>query len=316
MDTKRFHNPAYKRQIKAVRQHRRKVNKKPEEKWRKALFVVGLGGWKRQVLLVLILAAFVYLSYFAPFLVLKRLEVQGADPVLATELESLFHEQVNRNKWFVFPQDNIVFFSSRDFTKTVLSQNYRVSEVKSVNKRIIKGPVIEVVVAQRLPKYTLVTKGVEYTLHEDGFIGYEITKAGGGDVQIAGSERSVADMQVTAPMFPRVVNLADEDLVSGQRFLSEQKQAFLNMIQNNFEGNIGMRPERYEVPGSSSNDLVVYTGEGQKFIFDSTTDPDVYLKRLRSVWGNIGSKSNVRYVDMRFDPNVYVCMRGESCAQE
>jgi cell division septal protein FtsQ len=310
VDTRRFHHPEYKKQISAVRHHKRRVVQKPEGKFGWLIHKLGLDSWKRRLFLLLLFGIFVYLTYFAAFMNLGPVEIKGAESVLAEEITQAYERQKQERLFYILPQKNILYFSSSQFKHKLISENLKVGKVERVNKRIVKGPSLEVRVWQRNPKYTLINQARHFVLNEDGVVGTEIIVLTEPEIS---AQQSSAEELIT----PQVINLADEEIQPGQTFLDQQKQSFLNKLDLEIAAILGSKPVRYEIPGKGSDQISVFVERGIRLDFNSTSDPAVYLERLRSLWQNLPPEQQaiLDYVDLRFDPNAYLCYRTEKCAR-
>ncbi len=295
MDTRRFHHPEYKKQINAIRHHKRRVVYKPETPWRQLLFFFGFGTWKRQLLAFLVLVGFIYLSFFAPFMLLSRIEVAGATDPLKEAITNAYNGRVNSRRLFVFPQSNLMFFDTGDFRKQLAREQFDIAKVKKANKSLIKGAHVSVQIEQRQPAYALTHFGAKYVIYRDGFVGSEIADSQG---------------------LIELVDMADEEIISGTYFLTDEKQQFINAINDNLKTAIGLEVSKYELPGRGSSELIVYTKTGSKILLDTEVSADIHLERLRLLWGQISPdrQRQLVYIDLRFDPNAYVCFRFDPCA--
>jgi hypothetical protein len=296
VDTRRFHHPEYKKQINAIRHHKRRVAYKPETTWRQLLFFLGFNSWKRQLFAFLVLAGFIYLSFFAPFMNLTRVEVAGATDPLKDAIVRAYSERVNSRRLLVFPQSNLMFFNTGEFTEKIIQDHYDVAGVKKANKSLLKGAHLSIEVDQREPVYALTHNDKKYVVYRDGFVGGEIADNMG---------------------LLELVDLADEEIKSGEHFLSDEKQQFINAINDNLKKTIGLEVLKYEMPGKGSDELIVYTKTDSKILLDTAVKPEVHLERLRLLWGQISPdrQRQLVYIDLRFDPNAYVCFRFDPCAK-
>ena len=296
MDTRRFHHPEYKKQINAIRHHKRRVVYKPETPWRQLLFFIGFGTWKRQLFAFLVLIGFVYLSFFAPFMTLTRIEVSGATEPLKESIVGAYNERVKSRRLFVFPQSNLMFFNTGDFKEQIVKDHYDVAKIKKFNKSLLKGAHVFIEVDQREPLYALSHAGKKFVVYRDGFVGNEIPDNLG---------------------LMELVDVADEEVKPGTHFLTDEKQGFINTINDNLKKTIGLEVLKYEMPGRGSTELIVYTKSDSKILLDTAVNAEVHLERLRLLWGQISRdrQRQLVYIDLRFDPNAYVCFSFDPCAK-
>lgn len=295
MDTKRFNNPEYKKQIKAVRTYRREVKTTPETRIGKFFYILGLGSVLSKILVILVLALLVYLTYFAQFLWIKDYDLRGLDDsARQTVLSDL--QDYERGYKYLLPQKNIIFFNVRTFSAYLLTHNQQIAKVNSVQKKLWHTLILDL--DQRVPAFTLQIGTKSYILNSDGSIGQE------------------ADPLESA-QYPIILDTASEQVVFGEHFFTEQQNSFLRYIQENFEKEIGVQIKSYSLPGKASDQLTVFSEKGFKVLFANNTDPNLYLERLKSLWLQFtpDQQNRLVYLDLRFEKNAYGCFRDEVCAQ-
>jgi len=293
VDTKRFHDPGYKRQVRARRSYSRPVRKLPETTAEKFFYAVGLGTWFRKILAGFILLLILYLIYFAPFLQIKELTVLGADQFAAAGIQQRFNDFSKRFR-FGFPERNIIFFQTGVFGKKILASDPDVSSVISVKRKTLRQ--IEITVDQRLPAFNLQVQNNFYILNSDGTIG--------SPTQTANSNLGT------------IIDTADQSVTPGQRLFSADKAGFLQYINANFSAQTQGQIDHYAVPGIASSDLILFTKSGAKIYFDSTMDPKTDLQRFFTIWSglNPAQRAKIGYVDLRFDPKAFLCFQTDPCA--
>lgn len=294
MDTKRFHSPQYKRQIHANRTHKRVSSPRPETKLQRVLYSVGLGSRKSKVWTLLVLALLAYLTYFAKFLFLESPVVSGADQTQSVEIAKHL-AAYTQTYMYALPQKNILFFNESSFTKYLLERDLQISSIVDIKRRPFNKLHIEVV--QRVPVYAFLNKGIHYILNSDGNISY------------MASEQE-------AQAYPLIVNTANEDVVEGEKILSEEKKSFLSYMNANFEKEMSTAIEKFEMPGKASEQVTIVSKKGYMAYFDSQKDPETYLERLFAVWVALTTEQQSRlyYVDLRFEKGAYGCYRNDPCA--
>lgn len=293
MDTKRFNNPEYKNQIRAVRNYKRQVPVKPENRWDLVLFYIGLTSWKRRIFAAIILAAAVYLAYFANFLMFRDPEVLGADSGVTEQVKQNFADYKHTFKG-ILPQKNILFFSKSGFAEYLTANNYQVASVKQIKESFWHS--IQITVEQRVPLYALQNGDNYFILNSDQVVGIQIP----------------ADQ---AAQYIPFKDTADEQVHPGEKFLDEQRRTFLEYIKNNIGPQLSLDIAGYEVPGRAADQLVVNLKRGFKAMFTDTGDAAAQLDRMYKVWVQFtpDQQNRLAYIDLRFDKNVYVCFKNDVC---
>ena len=297
MDTNRFHNPKYKKQINAVRGYRRQPRRVPETKFLKFLETIQLGTLARQIAVVLLIGVFVYLIYFAPFLSALEVRVTGANESVANHIQVQYQEYLHGKRWNLFPNKNIIFFSPREFSEHIVKTNFEVARVNSIQKHVDRTVSVEVL--QRVPAYIWETRGKAYILNTDGNIGSE-----------AASEDLVK--------YVRIIDTTNIEIQAGQRVYELNRIQFLDYLKDNMGTKFAAPLERFEVHYDNSSRLTAFTKNGVKIYFDLNTNPEEYLEKLFTLWTNLTPDQQKRlyYIDMRFASNVYVCLQNDPCTQE
>lgn len=295
MDTRRFHRPEYKRQIREVRHYRRNVRQHSENKIDSLLSKIGLEKILYRVLAIVVLCGALYLIYFAKFLRITNIQVAGADQAQVSEINADLNAY-GKTFNFIFPQNNILFFSSGKFKAYLLSKDVSVYSVQSIKRRLWHSVQIEV--KQKVPAYVLQSNGNYYILNSDGSVG----------VQLQSSDNQINK-------YPRIMDTSAESVNPGQKFFTDAQFSFLGFLNDNISKYLQSPVDHYEISGASSNELIVYIKAGLRVYFDDTTDPNAYMQRLMSLWGNLSpeQQKKLAYFDLRFDPNAYGCFKGDPC---
>jgi cell division septal protein FtsQ len=300
MDTKRFNNPEYKKQIKAVRNYRRPVQTTPESNFEKVLFSTGLGSLRNRIFAGLALVVIIYLIYFAQFLRIKNVVVDGTDQQTKQEVLQNFQDFTKTYRWYLFPEKNILFFSKANFKNYLLNTNYKVSSVEQISTRLWNHLYLSI--KPRTPAYTLQVGTNSYILNTDSTIGAQITPA---DL--------IGDQQLIL-----VKDTAEESVNPGEKFLEPSKNSFLQSVSADIETKLMLPIESYEVPGKASDQVIIHLKKGFKVYFTSTTDPKEYFKRFYTLWLQLSpdQQNKLAYFDLRFDKSAYGCYKIDPCAKQ
>lgn len=336
MDTKRFHNPQYKSQIRAARNYKRQARVRPEGRFQAVLYHLGLGSRKNRVIAVLILAALIYLIYFAGFLKVKGIDITGADSNVSAQIQNEFNSFIRGRTGLIFPEKNILFFSKSKFSKYLLSNNYGVASVSGIQKHLFGS--ISLQVSQRFPLYVLeiASQQPQTTQQKPA----PAAPASSSQQQAGTSSKpasrqqqpsalpmnyyilnsdSTIGSQITVDQIGQLIPLVDtaqDQIKPGDKFLNSAESDFLNYINSNANPKLSLDAVSYQVPGRASDQLIVYFKQGFKVLFNSSTDPKEYLGRLQKIWLQLSQQqqSTLVYIDLRFKNNAYACYKGSPCA--
>lgn len=306
MDTRRFNRPEYKKQIHAVRAYKRRSQPLPETKVAKTMRAIGLGTVFRLVLAGLGLALLIYLIYFAPILRLNNVEVSGTSDEIGANVKNQFAEYIKGYN-FIFPRKNFFFFSASQFSNYLLQNNLQVLSVKDLQYKFPHGIVLQL--NPRIPTYVFQSANNSYVLNSDGKISSQLS-------QNSGSANSSPTSSAN-PNLPLIVDNSSENISLGQQIFDQRSLDFIAYAQQNLNMLLSQPVDHYEIATVASKQLTIYAKNGVKFIFDSSTDPKVYFGRLLALWNQFSpdQQKKLAYIDLRFDPNVYTCNRGDKCSQ-
>jgi cell division septal protein FtsQ len=285
--TKRFHTPAYKQRVNAARRYKRRQTSVPSEE------SVSLRKWLRWIPVGVVVLAVLYCIYFAPFLRVTTLTVQGADGTLQAQAQQTFQTFLSSYHRGL-PEKDILFFSKESFSKQ-LSANGLVAHVQSVQKKYWHE--IAVTVVQRVPAYVLQTPSATYVIANDGAVS--------------------ASLALTDPVpqgLPIISDTAADTFQTGTPAFSPQEIAFLSAIAQGLPQSIHTNVQSYAIDAKDSTFVTITSAAGYKILFDSSDDPSADLGHLHTVLAQQGINPHIAYVDLRFNPRVYVCAVGQACA--
>jgi hypothetical protein len=300
MDLKRFNNPKYKKQISAVRGYKRQARSLPEGRFQKFLHLIKMGNWVTQLAIVFVLAALIYLVYFAPFLRVLNVRITGANDSVAPKIQSQFDEYIKQSRWKVFPQRNIVLFSSGNFADYILKNNVEVAEIRSVKKDIDGSVAVNVL--QRVPALIYQSSGRDYVLNTDGNLGTEI----------GGIEKVCAPGSVSC----FISDLSSKDLSPGQVIFSPDRVDSITYIRDNFQPKFNVAIDHFEMSSSDSESVTILTKNNFSIYLNVSKSSEENLQKLFTLWNNLSpdQQKKLYYIDMRFSPNAYVCLKGDQCS--
>lgn len=296
MDTKRFHNPEYKRQIHANRIHRRTAAPRPEGRAVKILHRVGLKSPVRQVFACLVLLFLIYLSYFAKFLWIDNLEVKGATVDEATHINQIFDQYRSKNLYFILPQKNLLFFNAEYFSQYLADRDYQISSIVNLKKHLLNKAEIEI--NQRVPAYVLQSSNGTFILNSDGVVSDQIQDA-------------------STALYPKILLTGGETVSSGEEILTPQKNTFISVLNSDFKDKTGLDIDRFEMADKGSEQVNLFTKNNFAIYFNFSEDPRDYLNKFWTIYSNLNTdqQNKLFYADLRFNQNAYLCYRGDTCAQ-
>lgn len=285
--TKRFHTPAYKKRVNAARRYkRRQTTVSTEESIARRKWLKGLP-WALGAI------AIIYLIYFAPSLRIRIININGADGTLQSQIQSTstnFLKHYNH----LLPEKNILFFSVSNFSKTI-SANSLVAKVQSVKKHY--WHTIEIVIIQRVPAYVLKTPINAYVIANDGVVNGILAPT---DALPAG--------------LPIITDDTADTFQNAGQAISLNKINFIAAVQNNLQNMVQVAVQSYGVSSKDSNYLAVHTSSGYQILFNIESNAQDDLKHLQKILVQQPPNTHIAYIDLRFDPKVFVCTVGQPCA--
>ena len=293
--TKRFYTPDYKRRVNDARRYKRerpKVAENPERRATVRRWLIGLG-------ISILVAGIAYLVYFARFLRVNNLYLSGANSELAPQIQSQFN-QFTESYRHLLPQKNILFFSSSAFAAE-LRKDGLVEPTIAIKKQYWHG--IKVSVVQRTPMFLMNDGPTRILLSSDGFV---TTILQPNDIVPQGLATITDDSSDDANNVPAPATPG----------LNQQQIKFIVFMQNNLPADTQIQPVSYEISSRASEYLDVHTSGGFTLMFDTSMDVKTAIQRLETVLQQPAqqNRAKIAYIDLRFDPKVYVCASGQSCA--
>jgi cell division septal protein FtsQ len=286
----RFKTPAYRQRINTARSYRRPKLSDPDRAKK-------IKTWFISIVSALIFLILIYLVYFASFIKINSLQIDGASTELQTRIQNNFTNYIG-NYRHGLPQRNFFVFSASQFSSIVASDP-EVSSVKFVRRHPWQH--IEISLKQRIPAYILQKWPDSYLLADDGassvFLG----------------QNTVQNLNL-----PIIVDQNINDSFKlGTDALPIKEINFIAYIQANLQNYIPMTVGNYSINSANSEYLTVNTNKGLMIMFDYSSDPKEYLNRLQIIWQQFPpqTQNQLAYIDLRFDPNTYTCVKTQPCAQ-
>jgi cell division septal protein FtsQ len=293
--TKRFYTPDYKRRVNNARRYKRERPKVAENPERTA----AIRRWIIGAAILILVAGIAYLIYFAKFLRVNNLYLSGANSELAPQIQNQFN-QFTKSYRHLLPQKNILLFSSSAFA-TELRKDGLVEPAIAIKKQF--WHVIKVSVTQRVPMFIMSDGQSRLLLSGDGFV---TTILQPNDTVPSGLAAITDDSSGDAYSLPAAATPG----------LNQQQIKFIVFMQSNLPAVTQIQPVSYEISSRASEYLDVHTVGGFTLMYDVGMDPKTAMERLQTVLQQPAqqNRAKIAYIDLRFDPKVYVCVLGQPCA--
>ncbi len=329
----RFQQDTFTKQVADARGYKRKARTVPETSLQKFLFSIGLDSWPRRLWVGGLLLVLVYLTYVPNFFSLKNIEVDG---VAASDIPAV-QETVRAfaKTMRVFPQRNLLFLNTKALGAYLEEHSGKVLTVVEIKKDYLNT--LRIKVEPQLETFTLLTNREGYIIDNSGSVVRVLQKNEQGQVEIKGV---------------LVVVASDSQLNVGKQFVDNQLTQVIRAIRKIFPDTVRYGIDRIEIRAIGQQKppqdveeeapppvpLVVidedhplkpleliliakqtnapnpYTFE---ILLDTDTDMQERMEKVSLLLQQFPEerRSQIKYIDMRFENKGFVCFKGSVCAE-
>lgn len=324
----RFQKIDFNKKVALASKYKRKINQKPENRFGRFLFKIGLKTKFSKAIALLGLILLVYIIYIPNFLFVKNIKIVDAE----ANTEQSINDSVNKyfNSRVLLAQKNLLLLNKNSLKNYILKDNSSILDVVSIKKHLWNS--LEIKVKSRKETFLLSTKNKQYVLYNDGIVSREIMQNAS---QFQGTRVNVETTNI---------------LNNGDKFLTPESLNTVNWIIEHFFEKTGKALDYFEFPVIStkvnnSNDQNIQSEEGvlykEEINFgqivvnlkrdpkstDSSRDYKILLNTADQDLGKLIDTLNsvinqltpdkfgmLFYADMRFKDKAYVCLKGTPCA--
>lgn len=260
---------------------------------------------KRTKFLVFILFIVVIFSlYFlnsVDQLQIKIIIVEGNERISQQEIRDIILDQLEKRRWLIFDQGNILFFSQRQVRRE-LNQSYLFEEL-TIKKKYFDTIVIKV--KEQIASAVWVTAGEQYYLDSNGSA---IRKIESGDLVVQTGEGGVEVIrpEASASRYPVVWDQSNDSVGIGQPIITIDQLNFVVALNNQLTQAADFDISHYNVANAKARDIILVTKEGWEAYFtfnDSAKDQVDFLFSV--LQQKIKNRQDLEYVDLRFGEKVF-----------
>lgn len=271
---KKFENPFFDKKKKPLKKRKIKITSNLKTK---IYILLGF------LLIAFILWVFFYSSIFS----IQKITVEGTIRIEPDEIANIAKEQLKEKKLFLFTQDNIFFFNTKEL-KNKLMDKYNFKEIKIFAK---KPGTINIKVLEKSYAYVWKEDDKYYYVDIDGYIIKEI---------------NIPD--IPKNRYPLIENIGMNKIYENQVVIDKNKINFISEIFSYLqEGNsYGIEIEIFQI-GDDDKKIILKIVGGPEIYFNSTETADEQFTKLiiikdEKLKSDFFSKT---YIDLRYGDKVY-----------
>ena len=279
-----------------------------QKKFRNPFFSKKTKVGKRQprlkIYIFLLILIFLFGLYFVntnSYFKIINVEIKGNQTIDSKDVIALVSQQLTKNRFFIFNQDSIFFFSKRQ-AKKVLNENYSLENVK-VNKDFFNAIVIEIKEIE--PALVWIFGGKQFYLNKEGGV---IKEVGLSDLNVQPGEEGTEIIRVGSSIYdyPTVYDLSDKEPIPGQLVASEEFINFITELDSALRDNADFEVSYYTIPTLYAEEATMFTNEGWQVHFKTTDSVIAQVNRLFLILQRkVENRSNLQYIDLRFGDKIF-----------
>ncbi|OIP22253.1 hypothetical protein COX95_02320 [bacterium CG_4_10_14_0_2_um_filter_33_32] len=225
------------------------------------------------IFLIIIIISFLIIYLFkSDYLKIKNIKISG-DGEFQQKVDTYIKEELQRNKLFIFNNDNIILFNSREAENNIQK---RIKEIKSISitKKIPNA--IEVIFRCKKASIVWETKDKKYLIDGEGFVIKEIDN--NNDLITIKDESNLP--------------IGNDDRVVYPNFVS-----FVENLTNRLKG-LSINIDYISIKETTFI-LNIHTKESISLILDTTKSLDDQINKLSETLKQLESKkNNIEYIDL------------------
>lgn len=242
----------------------------------------------------------IYLLFFSPFLMINKIEIQGAEKIDAGEAESFVKEKISGKFLGFIPKDNLALFFNGGMEKKLQDKFKRLetAEVKKIFPEKIRISMTE-------KKFRLI--------FSDGKSAYLIDDLGRAwpreDFELKGDEEELVVF----------TDKSGKEVADKNQALEAELVEYVLEVKEKIENEAGIETgSNFSSPRLISGDLEVETASGWKIHFNREIPLDKSIETLKLVLNEKIKEEakNLEYVDLRIKNKVYYKLKNTDSNQE
>lgn len=260
---------------------------------RRPVFLFGLG-------IFLVLIFLLFLSR-ADFLKIKKVKVQTLSQEINRGVEELVYSQLEKTKWLIFGQDNILLFSKADLKKSITT-NYFFKDIK-IKKHLFHE--IEVIIDHQASGIIWSVNSEQYYLNLDGIA---IKKLSADDLNTQKFEdgTELIRAQSATGDYPLIYDKTNNNIELGKPATSDQMVKFVVLLTQALKVESDFIILHYYTDKPFFPEITMVTKEGWEAKFKVDDNPFKQVKLLNSIlMQKVKDRDGLEYVDLRFGEKIF-----------
>ncbi|MFA7662592.1 MAG: hypothetical protein WCX88_01625 [Patescibacteria group bacterium] len=253
-----------------------------------------------------------------------EIERENAEHSLVTndQMQSIFENQLDQKKWFIFSQRNIFLFDSEKFKENII-QNINL-DVSQVHKKI--NFKIQLVTTEKKPVAVFVFQNAYYYIDRYGKLIRPLLAEEEPDSDLVKVFFSVIEPVVVEPDLVESKALNGEvseavavtesqpqeikpEINSLDFLLSKMDESRINFVLNVKQKLITILPnikiDAFEFLDPQVSDVRVHTNQGYVIYFDQQIELERQISNLKIVLDQKLKNKNIKYIDLRYKDRIY-----------
>ena len=244
---------------------------------------------RRKVLLYLglvIIIYLVYLLFYSDSFKIKYLNISGNTEISTAEIEELIWNSLERNSWFLFPQDNYFFLSKKRLQKDFQELN----SLDEIEIEKVSPQVIDIKVTDRAGQFIWITNERIFLFDLKGQIFKEI-----------------AARELVNTGMPIVYDNSNSDLSINDKVLDQSVIELISKVFEQFE-QLGLpiiQLDSFRVDSPEANFIKVVSKQGFEIHFNTVMPLEKqFFKLKRSLEEGKIDLNKIEYINLRIENQV------------
>lgn len=257
-------------------------------------------------------AFILYLLFWSGLFKIQNIQINGATSLDPAPIEQIVRAQMQKSRFLVFSQSNLLFFDATAAENAVKNQ-FVINDIQ-IKKRPFKTLKIEL--SEKTSQITFVSNDRYYYLDPNGIAVKEILVA---KVTLVEGEAGSANASTTPPAadenlidlgaidqgLPLVYDLSNKDVKIGQKIIEPQMISFIIALRDKLPGQqIGIKS--FQIPERQGTEVRVVTDKGYDIYFSSKDDLARQLANLNLVLKEKVKDKKINYIDLKFGNRVFI----------
>jgi len=235
----------------------------------------------------------------ADIFLIKNVEINGNKNISSADIKNLVDQQKKSHKFFVIPQDNIIFFDTERLEETI-ENNYILDDLKIAKDYF---HTIKIQLTEAVTSIVWLTKNKSFYIDLDGQVISDVKVIGNGE----DSDESINILRNRAieENLPIIFDDKDSQLKAGDIVLNNDIVSFIIDLNKALdEKNIVVR--YYQISPDNKNEIWAKVLEGYNIYFSTELGIIEQVNNLNALLDEkIKNPTEIEYIDLRFGKKVF-----------